>query len=370
MLNKFIKIISFAKELRYFSKRVALPVPSKKPKAQGISIHSFLDVKQLRTVGGKGGDGCISFLSLWSNEFAGPDGGDGGNGGHVIFQASNNVRDLNAIPSIAKGSDGEKGLNTDCHGKNASHCVLQVPVGTIIKNIKGKVIGDLHTNGLMFIAAKGGAGGKGNHFFMTDTEQAPKICEYGADGEDLEYIVEVRSMAHVGLIGFPNAGKSTILRAISRARPKVAPYPFTTLRPHLGIVEYDDYEQIAVADLPGLIPDSHKNKGLGIQFLKHTERCTVLLFVLDASLDEPWKYFEILQSELDQFNENFRQKPQIIVANKIDIPEAKKNLEIIQKLSSLPVIPISAKTGENIDALLREIKIIYDANKQEEDNNS
>ncbi|KAF7264337.1 hypothetical protein GWI33_000305 [Rhynchophorus ferrugineus] len=219
----------------------------------------------------------------------------------------------------------------------------------------------------MFIAAKGGAGGKGNHFYISDTEQAPKICEYGAKGEELEYIIEVRSMAHIGLIGFPNAGKSTLLRAISRARPKVAPYPFTTLKPHLGIIQYEDYEQIAVADLPGLIPDSHKNKGLGIQFLKHTERCMALVYVIDASLDEFYDHLEILQYELDKFNENFKNKSQLVVANKIDIPKARQNAAEMQKILQLPVVPVSAKTGENIAALLREMKIIYDNNNTEEE---
>lgn len=141
-------------------------------------------------------------MRLWSNEFAGPDGGDGGHGGHVIFQASTNVRDLNKVPSCAKAQFGENGSNNDCHGKNANHCVIEVPVGTIIKDANGKVIGDLDTHGLMFIAAKGGAGGKGNHFFISDTEQSPKICEYGAKGEELEYTIEVRSMAHIGLVMF------------------------------------------------------------------------------------------------------------------------------------------------------------------------
>ncbi|XP_076270711.1 mitochondrial ribosome-associated GTPase 2 [Rhynchophorus ferrugineus] len=367
MFKNVIRTLNSLGGVRLFSQKVARPLRQKKPKADGNSIQSFVDVRQLRVVGGAGGDGCISFLRLWSNEYAGPDGGDGGHGGHVIFQASTNVHDLNNVPTSVKANNGENGSNNDCHGKNANHYVIEVPVGTIIKDASGKVKGDLHTQGLMFIAAKGGAGGKGNHFYISDTEQAPKICEYGAKGEELEYIIEVRSMAHIGLIGFPNAGKSTLLRAISRARPKVAPYPFTTLKPHLGIIQYEDYEQIAVADLPGLIPDSHKNKGLGIQFLKHTERCMALVYVIDASLDEFYDHLEILQYELDKFYENFKNKSQLVVANKIDIPKARQNAAEMQKILQLPVVPVSAKTGENIAALLREMKIIYDNNNTEEE---
>ncbi|KAJ8918462.1 hypothetical protein NQ315_008159 [Exocentrus adspersus] len=348
------------------SQKVAQPLRSTKPKSTSNTVQHFVDLKHLRAIGGAGGDGCISFLSLWSNEYAGPDGGDGGNGGHVIFQASLDIKDLSNVPTVAMGSYGQKGSNKDCNGKSADHYMIKVPVGTIIKNAEGNVVGDLSSEGLMFVAARGGAGGKGNHFFMTDTEQSPKISEYGALGEDLEYTVEVRSMAHVGLLGFPNAGKSTLLRAISRARPKVAPYPFTTLKPHLGMVQYDDYEQIAVADLPGLIPESHKNKGLGIQFLRHVERCMALIFIVDASEPEPWEVVNVLQYELTQFNENLKTRPQLIVANKIDIPESKDNIHKMKEHLGLPVIPISAKLGTNVGTLLKELKVIYDRSKEAE----
>ncbi|XP_057670847.1 mitochondrial ribosome-associated GTPase 2 isoform X2 [Diorhabda carinulata] len=347
-----------------FSQKVAQPLRSKKPKSSASTIQSYVDIKHLRVVGGKGGDGCISFLSVFGNEFAGPDGGDGGNGGHVIFQPSEDVKDLSRVPTVARANNGINGTTKDCHGKNADHCSIKVPVGTIIKDSTGKVVGDLSHPSLLFVAARGGAGGKGNHYFISDTQQTPQICEYGAQGEDLEYTIEVKSMAHIGLIGFPNAGKSTLLRAISRARPKVAPYPFTTLKPHVGIVQYDDYEQIAVADLPGLIPDSHKNKGLGIQFLKHAERCTALLYIIDMSEPEPWRHLEVLQFELSQFNDDLNSRPQLIAANKIDVPIAEENVEELKKRTDIPVIPISAKLGTNVSSLLREIKIIYDKEKE------
>jgi GTP-binding protein len=191
-------------------------------------------------------------------------------------------------------------------------------------------------------------------------------------------------MAHVGLvitqtcsllyqklcylqIGFPNAGKSTLLRAISRARPKIAPYPFTTLKPHIGMVLYDDYEQIAVADLPGLIEDSHKNRGLGIQFLKHAERCSALLYIIDLSIDEPWQYLHTLQRELSLFSKHLLDRPQIVIGNKIDLPESRDNLEEIKNHTDLKIIGISAKLGTNVNELLREIRIIYDRSKENDD---
>lgn len=222
---------------------------------------------------------------------------------------------------------------------------------------------------LLFIASRGGQGGRGNHFFISDTQQAPQVCEYGANGEDITYQLELRSMAHVGFIGLPNAGKSTLLRAISRAKPKVAPYAFTTLRPFVGMVQYDDYEQVAVADLPGLISDSHKNKGLGIQFLKHVERCAALMFVLDASSQEPWKQYEILVYELEKFNPKLANRRKIIVANKIDLPEAEENISELEKRLQLPIIPISAKLGTNLSKLLQEIRVVYDEHiKNNEEN--
>lgn len=165
-----------------------------------FQVKHFVDSKYVRAIAGNGGNGCISFLSLWANENAGPDGGDGGNGGHVIFQAATDINNLNHILSIIKAEDGEKGANKDCNGRNADHTVIKVPIGTIVKDANGKVVGDLSKDAIMFVAARGGAGGRGNHFFITDTEQAPQICEYGAHGEDLAYYIEMRTMAHIGLV--------------------------------------------------------------------------------------------------------------------------------------------------------------------------
>ncbi|XP_065164963.1 LOW QUALITY PROTEIN: mitochondrial ribosome-associated GTPase 2 [Atheta coriaria] len=348
---------------RLYCQRVAQALRSRKSRSQKEQVQRFIDFKRIKTQGGSGGNGCISFLHLWSNDKAGPDGGNGGNGGHVILKATHSIKDLNHVNTVIKGTDGVKGSNKDCDGECADHLIVNVPVGTIIKNKDGTIIGDLDKEEVMFVAARGGAGGKGNHFFTTDTEQSPEICEYGAQGEIMEYTLELRSMAHMGLIGFPNAGKSTLLRAISRAKPKIAPYPFTTLKPHIGVVQYEDYEQLAVADLPGLIPDSHKNKGLGIQFLKHAERCSGLLFIIDISTPQPLEQLATLQYELKSFSSDLIQRPQLIVANKIDLPGAEDNYHELKENTALEVIPISAKVGTNVGLLLQRLRQMYDNEK-------
>lgn len=277
------------------------------------------------------------------------------------------MKDFTHVTSVLNGDNGEKGFTKDCHGKNAAHNIAKVPVGTIVKNENGKVVGDLSIEGLMFVAARGGAGGKGNHFFMSNSNTAPEICEYGAQGEDFAYHLELRSMAHIGFIGLPNAGKSTLLRAITRAKPKVASYPFTTLKPHIGMIPFDDYEQVAVADLPGLIPGSAENRGLGIQFLKHAERCSALLFVIDVSSEEPWTHYYVLMDEIGKFSSELVTRRKIIAANKMDVEGAEENLKLLQdKLSDVTVIGISAKMGTNITSLLQVIRQAYDEQREKE----
>ncbi|XP_051168097.1 mitochondrial ribosome-associated GTPase 2 [Leptopilina boulardi] len=345
---------------------IPLPLRNKKSKSSRNIENHFVDIKQVKVEGGFGGDGIISFLQLFGNDKAGPSGGDGGNGGHVIFEVSADVKDLRQIKSVNKAPSGQRGMGKDCFGKNGEHLVLKIPVGTIVRNLEGKIVADLDTEGMKFIAARGGAGGHGNPYFKSQLNQTPMICECGAEGEKNQYLLEIKSMAHLGLIGLPNAGKSTLLRAISRARPKVASYPFTTLRPYVGIIQYDDYEQVAVADLPGLIPDSHKNKGLGVTFLKHAERCKALLFIIDMSLNEPWTHLDILKYEISQFNPQLINRPMIVIANKMDLSAAKENLKLFKEKVNLSIMPISAKHGTNITSLLKDLRIMYDELSKED----
>merc|ERR1712227_882195 len=239
--------------------------------------------------------------------------------------------------------------------------------GTLIRNKNGELVGDLDIEGSTFLAARGGSGGKGNSHFRTAVRQAPEIAEVGADGEKFSYTLELRTMADVGLIGFPNAGKSTLLTAISRARPKIASYPFTTLNPHLGIVFYSDLSQLAVADLPGLIPGAHRNHGLGHDFLRHIQRCSVLVFVIDMGQEEPWEQFEQLRYELDMYQPGLSSRPAAVLANKIDLEDSDEKLEILREVINSPeleIIPVSGKNGINLANMLVRIKHLHDKFKQ------
>ncbi|XP_026293039.1 mitochondrial ribosome-associated GTPase 2 [Frankliniella occidentalis] len=352
------------------STATAIPLRPKKEKSFRNQAVSLIDYRRIQAQGGNGGDGCISLLSLWSNEYAGPDGGDGGSGGHVVLHASTDVRDLAHIPAVIRADNGEPGLNKNRFGKNAKHTVVKVPIGTVIKNEEGKVVGDMELNDTLFVAARGGAGGHGNAYFRTDVNQTPQVAEFGAAGESILYFIEMRSMADIGLIGFPNAGKSTLLQAISRAKPKVAPYPFTTLRPYVGIVQYSDHTQLAVADLPGLVIDSHKNKGLGIGFLRHAERCSLLAMVLDLSEPEPWNQLHALRNELRHFSPELSERPQLIIANKIDLPSAQENYQLLTKEINTEIMPISGKTGENLTNLLYRFKSLHSEYLEQKDKNN
>ncbi|XP_022250894.1 mitochondrial ribosome-associated GTPase 2-like isoform X2 [Limulus polyphemus] len=338
---------------------------SKKPKSEIQRQHyHFIDRHQVKVIGGDGGNGCISFLRLFKNPIAGPDGGDGGNGGHIIFEANRNIKSLNHVEAIVKGEVGGNGKGKDMHGANGEHIIVQVPMGTSIRE-NSQVVGDLDTEGARFVAAKGGAGGKGNHFFLSNENRHPNVAELGALGEERVYILELKIVAHAGLVGFPNAGKSSLLRAISRARPKVASYPFTTLSPHVGIVHYDDYEQVAVADLPGLISGAHQNRGLGLFFLRHIERCVFLLYVVDLSRPSPLDQVFSLKFELEQYQTGLSNRPHAIIANKVDLPESASNLKELEQGANMPVFPISAKLGTNIGSVLRHIRELYDQHNKD-----
>lgn len=366
---------------------------------------------------GNGGKGMISFLQLFANERAGPDGGDGGNGGHLILKAQSQTKSLSHLQSLYFGKVGESGGSRDLTGASGEHTFISVPVGTLIKiemsdverqaaqksalsdlnemrdtfdvvrdqhqlnsilrNFKYKTIADLNEDGNMFVAARGGAGGKGNHFFLSNENRQPRVAEQGGPGEEKTYILEMKTIAHVGLVGFPNAGKSTLLRGVSRARPKIAAYPFTTLQPELGIVTFSDEVQLVIADLPGLIEGAHANRGLGHSFLRHLERCVCLVYVLDLSQSNALEQFEILKKELNLFKSGLANRPHAIVGNKIDLPGAEQQLIRLRTYIKentpdselpLPVIPISAKYGTNLLEYLKHIRGLFDLyNKPEVD---
>ncbi|GFY47088.1 mitochondrial ribosome-associated GTPase 2 [Trichonephila inaurata madagascariensis] len=345
--------------IRFCSKISAKPLRKVKSLATEHRTQRFIDFKSVTAIGGKGGDGLISFLRLYKNPFGGPSGGDGGNGGHVIFQACGTVKSLEDVPVVLRGNKGYDGRSKHMHGASGEHFIVRVPVGTLVKE-NDIVLCDLNEQDAKFIAARGGAGGHGNHFFLSNENRHPDIAEKGASGEQRQYDLELKIMAHIGLVGFPNAGKSTLLRAISRARPKIAAYPFTTLNPHIGIVHYDDYVQLAVADLPGLIPGAHENRGLGISFLRHIERCSGILYVIDVSIDSPVEQLNCLKYELEQYQKGLSSRPHAIVANKCDLEGCNEKVEELKQNVSMPIFPVSAKFGNNVLTLLKYIRKLYD----------
>ncbi|XP_077191892.1 mitochondrial ribosome-associated GTPase 2 [Paroedura picta] len=319
----------------------------------------FVDHRKVRVTGGKGGDGMSCFLSEPRKEFGGPDGGDGGNGGHIILKVDQQTKSLSSVLPIYRGFDGQRGGSKNCFGSAGKCIYIKVPIGTVVKE-DSKVVADLNQHGEEYVAVYGGAGGKGNRFFLDNFTRAPVTATEGELGQERVLHLELKTMAHAGMVGFPNAGKSSLLRAISNAKPAVAAYPFTTLNPHVGIVHYENYEQIAVADIPGVIKGAHLNRGLGIAFLRHVERCRFLLYVLDLSVPEPWTQLQDLKHELEQYEAGLSKRPHAIVGNKLDLPQSKTNLSLLRERVPHRVIPLSALTGDNLEELISHLKELYD----------
>lgn len=322
----------------------------------------FVDQVKIRVQAGRGGKGCVSFRREWGVPRGGPDGGRGGRGGHVFIVADDRVKSLAFFRyhPLNRAKNGGHGQGSNRQGKAGKDLILKVPVGTIVKDaISGEILYDFLRPGDKFLVAQGGRGGRGNASLATPTNQAPREAEPGLPGEERELILELKLIADVGLIGFPNTGKSTLISRISAARPKIADYPFTTLSPNLGVVDIDASRSFIVADIPGLIEGAHLGHGLGINFLRHIERTRLLVHLVDVSPysgRDPVKDYYIVLEELKAYNPDLLKRRQILVANKIDLLVKDKtrlrSLENLARQEKLPFVAISALKGQGIKRLV------------------
>src|SRR6185312_3584279 len=325
----------------------------------------FVDQATIRVKAGNGGNGCMAFRREKFVPRGGPSGGDGGHGGDVIMESSERHNTLvhfrfNPEHKAQRGGHGE---GSNCHGKDGRDVVLRVPVGTVVTNAEtGELVADFDQPGMRQVVAKGGRGGRGNARFATSTNQAPRRVEEGEAGEFRKLRLELKLLAEVGLVGFPNVGKSTLISVISAARPKIANYPFTTLAPNLGVVrvdesqDEDEAQSFVVADIPGLIEGAHAGAGLGTQFVRHIERTRVLAHLVDVSEfsgRDPVQDFAVISVELREFGSGLAEKPVVVVASKCDIamPEKLAELEAMAKAKGLPFVAIAAATGQGIQKL-------------------
>jgi len=337
----------------------------------------FADRATIYVKSGKGGDGHVSFRREKYVPSGGPDGGDGGKGGDVIFQVDEGLNTLVDYRHIRKyrAEDGEQGGKKNCHGKNGRDIVLKVPLGTVIKEAEtGKVIADMSGDNRRFVLLKGGRGGNGNQHYATSTMQAPKYAQPGQPAQELTLLLELKVIADVGLVGFPNVGKSTFLSRVTNAQPKIANYPFTTLSPNLGVVDLEDSRGFVIADIPGLIEGASQGAGLGHEFLRHIERTKVIIHIVDAAGTEgrdPVEDIYAINRELESYNADIGKRPQVIAANKIDAiysvgesdPLAALKKEFEPK--GIPVYPISAISGQGLKELLYHVREMLDQLDQE-----
>jgi GTP-binding protein len=322
----------------------------------------FIDQVTMFIKAGDGGDGSVSFRREKFIPKGGPDGGDGGDGGSVILKASKSVRTLLDFKyrSHFKADPGERGMGKRMSGRSSEDLVIDVPPGTVVfDKDTGEQLVDLTQDGQTFVAAKGGMGGRGNQHFATSIRQAPRFAEPGTPGEERALRLELKLIADVGLIGCPNAGKSTLLSKISAARPEIAAYPFTTKSPNLGVVKVGDWGTFVAADIPGLLEGAHEGTGLGDKFLRHIERTKILIHLIDAAgIDgrDPADDFKIINNELKGYSNELAKKPQIVALNKMDLPDAKANLARIKKAlpKKVKVFAISGVTGEGLRELILE----------------
>ena len=325
----------------------------------------FADRAKIYIRSGKGGDGHVSFRREKYVPNGGPDGGDGGHGGSVIFEVDEGLNTLTDFRHIRKycAQDGENGGKKNCRGKNGEDIIIKIPQGTVIKELEsGKIIADMSGDNRRQVILSGGKGGNGNQHYATSTMQAPKYAQPGQPSKELNLFLELKVIADVGLVGFPNVGKSTLLSRVSNARPKIANYHFTTLNPHLGVVDLDGNKGFVIADIPGLIEGASEGIGLGHEFLRHIERTKVLIHLVDAASTEgrdPVEDIYTINKELEAYNEDIAKRPQVIAANKVDaIFDDGSGVDPVQKIrdefepKGMKVFPISAVSGEGMKELL------------------
>ncbi|TAG28560.1 MAG: GTPase ObgE [Verrucomicrobia bacterium] len=318
----------------------------------------FIDECVIKVKAGEGGRGCVSFRREKYEPWGGPNGGDGGRGGDVVLLGDDNVNNLidYKYKPHWNAERGEHGTGKDCHGREGKPAVLKMPLGTIVINDENDaVVAEITEDGQRVVLCAGGNGGWGNPHFRSSTNRAPRTALPGLPGEMGNFRLVLKSIADVGLVGFPNAGKSSLTRAITKARPKAAAYPFTTLHPQIGVIEYPEtYDRLLLADVPGLIAGASENRGLGHRFLRHIERCTILMFLLDmAGTDErdPREDYATLLAELKAYDPKLLKKPRLVVANKTDLPEAKKNLTAFKRKYRVDIQKISCLSGEGLEDL-------------------
>lgn len=321
----------------------------------------FVDECVIKAYAGDGGRGCISFRREKYEPWGGPNGGDGGRGGDIVLLGNddtNNLVDFKFQPHW-KAERGEHGMGKDCNGREGKSAILKLPLGTVVINEEsGLPVAEIIEDGQQIILCRGGNGGWGNTHFKTSTNRAPKRANPGQLGEQGVYRLILKSIADVGLVGFPNAGKSSLTGAITKAHPKTAAYPFTTLHPQIGVIEYADGRRLLLADIPGLIEGASENRGLGHRFLRHIERCALLLLIVDmAGTDnrDPRDDYKHLLEELKLYDPSLLKKPRLVAANKLDLPEAKEWLAKFKRRHKVDVLEMSCLTGNGLERLKKEL---------------
>lgn len=319
----------------------------------------FIDKVKIKLKAGNGGNGIVAFKREKYNPLGGPSGGDGGNGGSIIFKVDTNKSTLLDLrfSKMIKAEDGENGKGNNMYGASRDDVVVKVPLGTIVRDLDNdEIVADLNTLQSEEVICKGGKGGKGNYHFKSSRNNAPDYATLGTPGQERNVLVELKLLADVGLVGLPSVGKSTLLSVVSNAKPEIADYPFTTLKPQLGMVKVDD-SSFVMADLPGLIEGASQGKGLGHEFLKHIERCRLILHVLDMGRDDPINDYEVINKELKDYPGNLEERPQIIIANKMDLDNAQENLKKFkEKYPDLEVFETTTIINEGLKPVLYRAK--------------